>query len=166
MIQNPIDISSRVSPELSSLIESIIIQLDSDEPVTLGIVRSFIEHEFPAEINETEQLHHFDSSESMVDELDLLIDEFGESAAAYDFVYAFASEPLSRIIDAIVNDANRENPATLATVKQNIAAGLPGSLVGNGVLDEDEDDTLLPEIDELIARFGDDALAENFLRYE
>lgn len=166
MIRNPIDIACNVSPELSSLIETIIDQLDTSEPVTLASIRSFVAHEFPAELNETEQLHHFDVDESLIDELNALIEEFGESAAAIDFVYAFASEPLSRVIETVVNDANRENPATLSAVKEAIVNGLASSLIGSGVLDEEEDEALMPEINDLIDRFGSDALAEGFLRYE
>jgi hypothetical protein len=33
-------------------------------------------------------------------------------------------------------------------------------------MDEDEDDVLMPEIENLIDRFGADATAEDFLRYE
>jgi len=166
MIRNPIDIASRVSPELSSLIESIINQLDTSEPIMLDSIRTFILYELPAEINETEKLHHFDIGESLIDELDALIEGFGESAAADDFVYAFASEPLSRVIEAVVDDENRENPATLATVKEAMANGLASRLVGEGILEEDEDDVLMPEIEGLIDRFGADAPAEEFLRYE
>jgi len=192
MIRNPIDIASRVSPELSSLIETIINQLETDEPVTLAAVRSFIAHDLPGEISETEQMHHFDVDESLVDELDELIAQFGESAAAADFIHAFASEQLTRVIEEVVNDENRENPAThafaseqltrvieevvndenrenpatLEDVREAILDGLGGSLVGDGVLDEEEDDVLLPEIEDLIDRFGTDAPAEDFLRYE
>jgi len=166
MIRNPIDIASRTSPELSSLIEAIINQFDSDEPVTLAAVRSFIEHELPAEISEDEHLHHFDTGESLVDELDGLIDQFGESAAAIDFVSVYASEPLSRAIETVVNDENRENPATLATIREALANGLAARLIGDGVLEEDEADLLMSEIEELIERFDAEALAENFLRYE
>jgi hypothetical protein len=166
MIRNPIDIASRVSPELSSLIETLINQLETDEPVTLASVRSFIKHELPAEIDEDEQMHHFDVDESVIDELDELIEQFGESAAAMDFIYAFASEPLSRVIEDVVSDENRENPATLANVQEAIVNGLAGRLVGEGILEEDEDDVLMPEIENLIDRFGADALAEEFLRYE
>ena len=166
MIRNPIDIASRTSPELSGLIEAIVNQLDSDEPVTLAAVRSFIEHELPAEISEDEHLHRFDTGESLVDELGALIDGFGESAAAIDFVSVFASEPLSRAIEEVVNDENRENPPTLATIREALANGLPARLVGDGVLEEDEADLLMPEIEELIERAGADALAEEFLRYE
>jgi hypothetical protein len=166
MIRNPIDIASRVSPELSSLIESIINQLESDEPLTLDSIRTFITYELPSEINETEQLHHFDINESLIDELDALIEEFGESAAAVDFVYAFANEQLSRVIEAIMNDENQENPATLEGVREAIVNGFAGRLVGEGVLEDDEDDVLLPEIESLIDRFGPDVPAEDFLRYE
>lgn len=166
MIRNPIDIASRVSPELSSLIETIIDRLETDEPVTLASIRSFIAHDLSDEINEAEHLHHFDINESLVDELDALIDGFGESAAAVDFIQAVASEQLSRAIEAVVNDENRENPATLAAVKEALDNGLTGRLVGDGVLEEDEGDMLVPEIEGLIDRFGADAPAEEFLRYE
>ena len=166
MIRTPIDTASRVSPELSTLIETLISQLDTDEPVTLGSVRSFIAHEMPEEIDEDEALHHIDVSESVIDELDELIEEFGELAAAVDFIYAFASEPLSRVIKEVVNDENRKNVPTLEDVRQAIADGLGGRLVGEGILEEDEDNVLMPEIKSLIDRYGADALAEDFLRYE
>lgn len=166
MIRSPIDIASRVSPELSGIIETIINELDTDEPLTLASVRSFIADDFPEEIEESEHLHHFDTVESLIDELDELIGEFGESAAAVDFVYAFASEQLSRVIEEIVSDESRDNPPTLATVKEAMESGQLSRMVGEGALEEDEDDMLMPELDGLIGRFGADALAEDFLRYE
>lgn len=166
MIRNPIDIASRVSPELSDLIQSIIDRLETDEPVTLETVRSFITRDLPAEIEESEEMHHFDSNESLVDELDELIAQFGESAAAVDFVHAFASEALSRAIETVMDDENRENPLTLSEVRDAIDGGLAGRLVGDGVLEDDEADTLLPEIESLIEHYGPDATAEDFLRYE
>ena len=166
MIRNPIDIASRVSPELSGLIQGIIDQLETDEPITLQMVRSFIGRDLPEEIAEDEHLHHFDNAESLVDELDGLIDNFGESAAAEDFVYAYASEPLSRAIETVAYDENRENPATLGVVRDALADGLAGRLVGDGVLEDDEADMLAPELESLIERYGLDATAEDFLRYE
>jgi hypothetical protein len=166
MISNPIDISARVSPELSELIETLIDQLESGEPVTLAAVRSFIKHEMPVEMDEDEELHHFDVEESVIDELDELIEQFGESAAAMDFIYAFASEALSRVIEEVMNDENRENPPTLEDVQEAIADGLGASLVGEGTLEDDEDDVLMPEIESLMERYGPDAMAEDFLRYE
>jgi len=166
MISNPIDISARVSPELSGLIETLIGQLETGEPVTLAAVRSFIKHEMPVEMDEDEHLHHFDVEESVIDELDELIEQFGESAAAMDFIYAFASEALSRVIEEVMNDENREIPPTLEAVQEAIAGGLGASLVGEGILEDDEDDVLMPEIESLIERYGPDAMAEDFLRYE
>jgi hypothetical protein len=166
MIRNPIDIASRVSPELSSFIETLVNQLETGEPVTLAAVRSFIKHELPDEMDEDEHLHHFDVDESVIDELDELIDQFGESAVAIDFVYAYASEPLSRVIEAVMDDENREVPATLDDIQEAILDGLAGRMVGDGILEEDEDDMLISEIDGLIDRYGADALAEDFLRYE
>jgi hypothetical protein len=166
MIRNPIDIATRVSPELSSLIETIISQLDGGEPVTLAGVRSFIKHDMPAEVDETERMHHFDVDESITDELDELIEQFGESAAAMDFIYAFASEQLSRVIEEVLDDENRENPPSLDDIREALLNGLGGSMVGDGVLEDDEEYMLMPEIDELIDVYGGDALAEDFLRYE
>ncbi len=166
MIRNPIDIASRVSPELSGLIQSIIDQLDTDEPITLSAIRSFIVNDLPAEIDEDEEMHHFDVDESLIDELDALIDQFGESAVAVDFVYAFASEPLSRAIEAVLDDQEQENPVTLSEVQEALVHGLTSRLVGDGVLEDDEADMLMTEIESLIEHYGPDATAEDFLRYE
>ena len=85
---------------------------------------------------------------------------------ADDFADNSASEALSRVIDAVINDGNNETPPTLGTVRDAIASGLSAKLVGDGAFDEDEDDTLLAETEALIQRFGEDAVAERFLRYE
>jgi len=166
MIRNPIDVASRVSPRLSELLESRVNDPDCEQPVTLSTVRRFLADLLPAEFKEAERMHHFDVSESLLDELDALIEEFGRSALAIDFVQINVSEQLSRVIEAVINDENRENPPTLAVVKDEIVAGLGARLVGEGVLDEDEDDTLMSEIETLIEHFGADTPAEGLLRYE
>jgi hypothetical protein len=166
MTRNPIDIASRVSPRLSALLRSRVNNPACEQPISLMAVHRFLADLLPEDFKEAEQLHHFDVSESPLDELDALIEEFGATALAIDFVQASASEPLSRVIEAVVNDDNRENPPTLAAIRDALLAGLGASLVGDGVLEEDEDDTLLPEIDALIEQFGADSLAEEFLRYE
>lgn len=166
MTLNPIDISSRVSPHLSALLASRVNNPECEQPVTLMAVRRFLADLLPAEFREAERIHHFDISESLLDELDGLIEEFGGAALAVDFMEVKASETLSSAIEAVVNDENRENPPTLAAVRDAIVAGLGARLVGDGVLEDDEDDTLLPEIESLIEQFGADALAEEYLRYE
>ncbi|MDE2389328.1 MAG: hypothetical protein KGN35_09665 [Betaproteobacteria bacterium] len=166
MIRNPIDVATRVSPNLSALIASRLNRSVSAEDITLVTIRDFVTDALSDAFTETEQLHHFDINESLLDELDALIEEFGETALAIDFVQEMASEPLSRVIDTVINADNQENPATLETVKDALTSGLAANLVGMGVLDEDEDDVLLAEIESLIDRHGPDALAEMFIRYE
>jgi hypothetical protein len=137
MIRNSIDVATRISPNLSALIESRVNDPDAEEPPTLATVRSFIAGLVPPTLNETERLHHFDVDASLLDELDALIEEYGETALAIDFARSNASEPLSRVIEAVVNDENRENPPTLETVKEEIISGLPARLIGDGVLEDD-----------------------------
>lgn len=166
MIRHPFDIASRISPRLSAFLQSRVNDPDAEEAVTLVAARRFLAGLLPAEFNEAERLHHFDVDASVLDELDTLIEEYGESVLAVDFVQVTASEALSRVIEAMVNDENRENPPTLEDVQHAIAAGLGARLVGEGVLEEDEDDTLLTEIEALIEHLGADALAEELLHYD
>ena len=166
MISDSVDIATRVSPNLSALIESRVGDPDAEQPITLASVRAFLAGLLPASLDESERLHHADIDESLLDELDVLIEEYGGDALAIDFVRSDASEALTRAIEAVVDDENRENPPTLGTVREAITGGLTAKLVGDGVLEDDEDDTLLAEIDALIRRNGPDALAEEFIRYE
>ena len=166
MIRNPIDIAARVSPELSALIESRINSSETDQYITLGTIQELVTGLLTNAFVETEQLHHFDITESLLDELNALIEEFGETALAVDFLRTLASEPLSRVIEAVTNNRDEENPPTLEMVRDAINSGLSASLVGAGVLEEDEDDVVLAEIEALIDRYGADSLAEEFIRYE
>jgi len=134
---------------------------------TLSSVRDFLLSLLPESFSGSEKLHHFDVDESLLDELDALIEEFGEDAPAHDFVCTYASEALSRAIETVAGDENWKNRSpTLQAIRDAINSGLGASMVGAGILDEDEDETLLMEIDSLIEHYGPDALAENFVRYE
>lgn len=166
MTRNSIDVAGRVSPQLSALLSSRVNNPECEQPVTLMAVRRFLAGLLPADFKEAERLHHFDVSESLLDELDALIEEFGATAPAVDFARVNASEPLSRAIEAVIDDENRENPPTLAVIREAILAGLGARLVGDGALEDDEGDTLLTEIEALIEQFGPDTLAEELLRYE
>lgn len=166
MIRNPIDVATRVSPNLSALIENRINRSEPDQIITLEIVREFLTGLLSDAFTETEQLHHFDVNESLLDELNALIEEYGETAAAIDFIQKVASEPLSRVIEAAINERDPDNPSTLDMVREAMITGLTARLVGEGALEEDEDDDLIAEIDALINRYGSDALAEAFIRYE
>ena len=84
MIRNPVDIT--VSPELARLIAGRINDPEIEGPVTLGSLRKFVEALLPPEFEETESLHHIDDGDSLIDELDGLIGEYGEDANAADFL--------------------------------------------------------------------------------
>ena len=166
MIRNPIDAAVYASPQLSEFIKMRVNDPDVDHPLTLEQIRDYLDDLLSDSFSEAELMHHFDNGESLLDELDGLIEEYGPDALADDFSQARASEALSRVIEAVVSDENREYPPTLGEVQEAMNAGLVTSLVGDGILDEDEDETLVTEMEALIGRFGSDSLAEDFLRYE
>lgn len=166
MIPNSIDVASRVSTRLSALLASRVNNPECEQPVTLMAVRRFLADLLPTDFRESEQMHRFDVSESLLDEMDALIEEFGQGALAVDFVQASASEALSRVIEAMLDDENYESTPTLGVVRAALLDGLGARLVGEGVLDDDEDDTLLAEVDALIEAFGANAPAEECLRYD
>jgi hypothetical protein len=161
----PIDIAARVSPELSALIEQLANDPDIEEPVTLGFVRERVTGGTLGEIEQAAQLHA-DAEQTLLGEIDALIGQFTEEAPAIDFVAAKASEPLSRVIEAIMNDPNTAQRPTLQSVRERMARGAAARMVGEGAIDPEEEETLLAEIDNLIERFGPDALAEQLMRYE
>jgi hypothetical protein len=70
------------------------------------------------------------------------------------------------VIEAAISGRSLNNPPTLEMVREAMISGLTARLVGEGALEEDEDDNLIAEIDALISRYGSDALAEEFIRYE
>lgn len=161
----PIDVASRVSPELSALLSKLVNDPDIDDPVTLGYARKRVAGRTVGALQAAEQLH-FDRGETVVGELDALIERYGAEAPAIDFVTAKASEQLSRVVEAVMNDPNTPQRPTLGAVRAAMAGGLVARLVGEGAIDPDEDETLLGEIEGLIDRFGPAALAEGFIRYE
>lgn len=166
MIHNPLDVSIHVTPRLSALIESVVNNPDGPDEPTLDTVHRHFAELLSGGFDDMEHTPRFDLSDSLEDELACLIEEYGPDARAVDFMRSQASEGLTCVIEAVVNDENRENPPTLGEIRVLLASGLGARLVGEGVLDEDEDDTLLDELDSLIEHFTEDALAEDFLRYE
>ncbi len=163
-IRPPFDVGSRVSTELSALIEQLVDDPEREEPPTLDEVRAALARARPGEAA-FEALHP-QEHDTLIAELDDLIEEFGGDLLAADFVAAKASEVLSRVIEAVMDDPSRSGEPTLGAVRQAMAAGLTARMIGDGVFDSDEDATLRAEIDELIERFGDGALAEEFIRLD
>jgi hypothetical protein len=163
-IRLPIDISSRVSPELSTIIEALANDPDREEQPILDEVRSIVEAG-DSSAAELELLHPQEKT-SVLAELDGLIEEFGGEMLARDFIVSKASEGLSRIIETAISDLSMRRRPTLAMVREQMTGGLTARLAGDGTLDPDEEGSLLSEIDGLIDHFGADAMAEDFVRFE
>ncbi len=166
MIRDSINPSAHVSAQLSAFIESKVNDSDIEQPITLEQIKCFMLNLSANPISENEHMNLSDDFKSTLEELDVLINEYGEDALAVDFTQILASEGLSRVIEAVMNDDNRVNPPTLGAVREAMTQGLLTKLVGDGVLEDDEDDFLLAEIESLIEHKGADALAELFLCYE
>lgn len=160
------DISTRVSPELSALIERAADDPHREAPPTLGSLRAMLHNRLAASPRRADPARR-ERDAALADEVAALIDEFGAESLAEHFVGAKASEGLSRIIEyAMANPAVVRHVPTLGDVREAMAAGLVAQLVGDGTLDPDEDQTLLAEIDALIERHGADVVAEGFVRFE
>ncbi len=163
-IRLPIDVSTRVSAELSAIIEKLVNDPDREDPPTLEEVREVVDEEY-AGLAEVEALHPQERV-SVLAELDALIEEFGGEVLAGDFVVAKASEGLSRIIETVMGDSGLRRRPTLGAVRESMMGGLTARLAGDGTLDPDEEGSLLAEIEGLIDHFGGDTLAEEFVRFE
>jgi hypothetical protein len=165
-IRSSLDAATRISSELSEFIEKLVNDPDREEAPTLEEVRAALQ-ERSSEESWEEELRHPQDRESMIVELNALIEEFGPEALALDFVSAKASEALSRVIESAVTEVGRRRRPTLGAVREAMLGGLTARLIGDGAIEADEDDgVLLAEIDGLIQRFGKDALAETFVRFE
>lgn len=161
----PIDGDSRASEELSALMESLLADPDIEEPVTLGFVRDRLKRSLVHRGLKPDR-SQFGTEQSLYAEIEALVEEFGEEACAVDFTAVKASEELSSVIEAVLDEREADLSLTLGEVRDAMADGLTARLVGEGVIEDDQDATLLAEIDMLIERYGRDALAEELMRFE
>jgi len=160
----PISADSRVSEELSEIIEAMIGNPEFAEPVTLGFVRDKLKEALAAQDREADLKPG--SEGSLYAEAEALADEFGEDMLAAEFVVTKASASLSELIEAVIDRGDEDVAPTLGDVREAITGGLAAELAGEGNLDADEDQLLVAEIDALIERHGADKLAEDVLRFD
>lgn len=159
-----IDAESRVSEELSELIEALLDAGTLEEPVTLGAVRDKLKEQAAA--SERAPDRRIGSEETLFAEVERLIEEYGEDAAAADLMVVKASEQLSEVIEALIDEAGEEVVPTLGSIREALEQGRGAHLEGAGLIEPDEEQTLLAELDALIARYGADTAAEEVLRFE
>ena len=89
-IRPSVDVATRVSAALSALLASMAEDPDRETPPTLGDVRALLLRRAGAGAREAEFLHPKDR-DSLLVELDALIEEYGSEALAIDFVASRAS---------------------------------------------------------------------------
>ena len=163
-MKHAIDVETRVSAGLSRFIESLVNDPDREEPPTLNDARNVLRAR-EADAAEAAEMHP-QGRESVLIELDDLIDEYGGDVLALNFVAARASEDLSRVIEAAASGRRLPGQPTLAAVRDAMLHGLTARLAGDGVIESDQDQTLLAEVNALIKRYGRYAAAETFTRFE
>ena len=161
----PIEPESRVSEELAETMEDIINDPDLEGPVTLALVRDKLREQLALEGIEAER-HDFGNEESLYAEVEALIDEFGEDAFAADFTTVKASQELSSVIESILDDSEADIAPTLEEVREAMMDGYLAHLVGTGVIETEDEESLIGEMDSLIGRYGPETLAEDMLGYE
>lgn len=164
-MQTVIEPDERVSKELTAVIEAIAADPEVAEPVTLGMVRDRLRQTL-AGFAEAERAHRFGDEELLSNEIDALIDEYGEDALATELSSIKASEALSTVIETLLDETDEDVVPTLGEVRQAMQEGLVARLVGAGLLEAEDEQALDAEIDALIERCGEDEPAENVLRYE
>lgn len=159
----PVDIQDKGSAALHTLLE-VALEVAEDEALSLEGVRALAREGLLEELAESGRIDP-EEAPGVEGELGSLIDEYGEDALAQSFARPRASERLSAVLEAAIEEKGFERPATLGDVKAQVDAGLLADLEGRGEIDADERQGLESELDELIARYGEDALAEAHLRY-
>jgi chitinase len=161
----PIEAESRVSEELAAAMEAIANDPDREEPATLALVRDKLRQQLAAQGVEATR-HEFGEEQSLYAEVEALIDEYGEDALALEFTAVKASDELSEVIETILDNSDADTLPTLEKVRAEMAESWLGRLAGEGVIEPDQEQSLLAEIDALIERYGPDLPAENLLRFD
>lgn len=79
-------------------------------------------------------------------------------------VYEETSEALSAVIQKVLNDRRITQPATLASVRNEIRKGIKTETIPLNRFADDQVQELRDEIEYLIEQHGDDSLAEHFMK--
>ena len=159
----PEDISEEVSSELSVTLQYVISTAQDDLPVTLLMVQAMMETDLLEEMSDNGLIDPADH-DSVSEELDALVESFGD-AAANGFVRPQASEILSNVIENCIDHNSDTGPPTLGQVRRALHDGLVSELISIGEIEDGEEQTIYDEIDRLIDLHGDSALAGEFLAY-
>jgi hypothetical protein len=155
----PEDVFENSSDALSAVIAEVLSDDEVAQPATLASVREAVLAEVETV---TIPLNRFSSEQrqALQDEVDALIEEYGEDSLAVRFQKPWASEPLRLLIEAGLDELGEP---TLGGLFEAAEQGLLANLIGEGAIDDDEAQTVIAELQGLIERHGNEALAEDFL---
>ena len=155
----PEDVFENTSDELSAVIARVMDDDEQAQPATLASVRQAILAEVDTP---TLPLNRFSSDQwqQLRDEIEALIEEYDADALAMRFHKPRASEPLCKLIEAGMAELGEP---TLAALFEITEQGLLAHLIGQGEIEDDEAQTVLAELSQLIERHGPDALAEDYV---
>lgn len=162
----PADIQETVTRELSNIMEAVIDNYEAQGhgPATLRSVREAMAGGLFEHLAAEGRVRPEDKANLML-EVEALIDGSGDDALAVRFTRPRASEDLTTVIEAFLDETDEGPPPTLSTVRDAMQQGLLARLVGHGQLDSEDEQSLLDEIDAMIERHGMGALAEEFLHF-
>jgi hypothetical protein len=154
------DVFENLSEEMSAVIGALLDDESVRQPATLAEVREAV----LAEIKTTTiPLNRFssDRTQQLRDEVDALIDEFGDDALAVRFFKPWADASLQRLIEAARDEVGE---VTLGDVLEAAQGGVLANLIAEGEIADDETQTVIAELQALISQHGVEALAEDFIR--
>ena len=154
----PEDVFQNTSDGLSAVIEAVLDDDEIAQPATLASVREAVLSDIKTT---TIPLNRFstEQSQELRDEIDALIDEYGDDALAVRFMQPWGSEPLGRLIEAGLDELGAPSLGRILALAER---GLLARLIAQGEIDDDEAQTVIAELRRLIERHGEDALAEDF----
>jgi hypothetical protein len=150
----PTNTDPRASEELSEALETILIEAN-EEPITLGMARDRLKEAFAEQDQEAGR--GTDGGQSIYAELEALVEEYGEDAPARDFIAMKASDHLADLIAELLEQTEDEQDVTIGLVRE---------AVKEAMIDPDAGQALVAELDALIERYGENALAEDVLPFE
>ncbi len=154
------DVYEQTSEALSAVIHKVLDDRRIGQPATLAQVRKEIMKGIKTA---TAPLNRFsnDKLEELRDEIDYLIEQHDEDSLAVYFMKPRASQALTVLIDACVDNLGEPSLAQLLDEMEN---GLLRELTAHGEIDVDDEQNVIAELQALIDEHGPDAIAEEFAR--
>lgn len=157
----PTDVYEITSESLSNVILRVLNDEEIAQPADLASVREAVLQDVKTV---TVPLNRFsdDQLQELRNEVEALIDTYGDDALAVRFLKPRASQSLTLLIDAGIDELDQPTLSQLFDALEN---GLLAKLIAEGELEDDEAQTVTAELQALIDRHGADALSEDFVGY-